>query len=255
LTKAVEVLATGETVRSIGDVVHDRLWDADLLTMVREFATDFQPPPVGFNGATGLYASQQDMFCFLIDPLGWAEIDGEAFAPGFFVWNSEVGTRPAGISTFWFQAVCQNHIIWDATEQEEFTCVATASADQSIREIRRRIEKLVDKRDRRRDGFVKLVRRAMQTRLGSASRVEQVLSLLKIDRQLAAQAVEASRERGRFTVFSVLDALTRANRQLVNAADRTEADRKAARLFEFVRTDERPGRARIASPIPAVHLV
>jgi type I restriction-modification system DNA methylase subunit len=33
------------------------------------------------------------MFCFLIDPKGWIEIDGEAFAPGFFVWNSEVGRR------------------------------------------------------------------------------------------------------------------------------------------------------------------
>ena len=54
------------------------------------------------------------MFCFLIDPAGWTEIGGQAFAPGFFVWNSEVGSRSVGIETFWFQAVCQNHIVWDA---------------------------------------------------------------------------------------------------------------------------------------------
>ena len=24
------------------------------------------------------------MFCFLIDPAGWAEVQGEAFAPGLF---------------------------------------------------------------------------------------------------------------------------------------------------------------------------
>ena len=78
--------------------------------MLREFAVDFQPPPKGFNGATGLYAGEQDMFCFLLDPAGWAEIDGEAFAPGFFVWNSEVGKATVGISTFWFQAICQNHV-------------------------------------------------------------------------------------------------------------------------------------------------
>jgi hypothetical protein len=36
------------------------------------------------------------MFCFLIDPTGWTEINGEAFAPGFFLWNSEVGKRSVG---------------------------------------------------------------------------------------------------------------------------------------------------------------
>ena len=61
------------------------------------------------NGATGLYCGEQDLFVFLIDPVGWAEIDGEAFAPGFFVWNSEVGKRSVGIQTFWFQQVCANH--------------------------------------------------------------------------------------------------------------------------------------------------
>ena len=52
--------------------------------MLQEFAVDFQPPQKGLNGATGLYAGEQDLFCFLIDPDGWAEIEGEAFAPGFF---------------------------------------------------------------------------------------------------------------------------------------------------------------------------
>lgn len=51
------------------------------------------------TGATGLYCGEQDLFCFLIDPAGWIEIGEEAFAPGFFVWNSEVGRRSLGIST------------------------------------------------------------------------------------------------------------------------------------------------------------
>jgi hypothetical protein len=86
--------------------------------MVEEYATDFQPPPKGFNGATGLYAGEQDLFVFLIDPTGWVEIDGEAFAPGMFLWNSEVGCRSVGIETFWYQQVCANHIVWDAVAFE-----------------------------------------------------------------------------------------------------------------------------------------
>jgi len=58
-----------------------------------------------------LYCGEQDLFAFLIDPTGWVEMgDGEAFAPGFFLWNSEVGRRSVGVQTFWFQAVCANHV-------------------------------------------------------------------------------------------------------------------------------------------------
>ncbi|MDP1797532.1 MAG: hypothetical protein Q8K78_08630 [Planctomycetaceae bacterium] len=112
--KPLQLLTTDQTVRSIHGVAYTRLWDSELVATVREFATDFQPPQNAFNGATGLYAGEQDMFLFLIDPAGWIEIQGEAFAPGFFAWNSEVGRRSLGLSTFWFQKICQNHLVWDA---------------------------------------------------------------------------------------------------------------------------------------------
>jgi hypothetical protein len=103
------LLVQDSNVRSIHGTAYTRLWDADLVMTIREFAVDFQPPQKGVGGGTGLYAGEQDMFCFLIDPAGWCEIAGEPFAPGFFVWNSEVGRRSLGIETFWFQAVCANH--------------------------------------------------------------------------------------------------------------------------------------------------
>ena len=78
--------------------------------MVRDVAVDFQPPPKGFNGATGLYCGEQDMFLFMIDPTGWTEIEGQNFAPGFFCWNSEVGRRSVGITTFWYQEIGRAHV-------------------------------------------------------------------------------------------------------------------------------------------------
>jgi hypothetical protein len=232
-TKPLQILTTGDTVRSIHGVTYSRLWSADLVAMLREFAVDFQPPPQGFNGATGLYAGEQDLFAFLIDPAGWAEIDGEAFAPGFFVWNSEVGKATVGISTFWFQAVCQNHIVWDATEIVEFTRKHTGKVHESLGEIRRIVETLVEKRDARRDGFATLMRKAMVTTLGSdAEEVEKLLGKSGFSRQLAARAVAIAQEqKSRFTVFSVVDALTRMARELTNAGDRTDADQKASRLL------------------------
>ncbi len=180
--------------------------------MLGEFATDFEPPPVGVNGATGLYCGEQDLFCFLIDPSGWAEIAGEAFAPGFFVWNSEVGRRTLGVKTFWFQAVCQNHIVWDAVEVVEFSRKHTANVHDGLRDIREIIARLVECRDQRRDSFVRVVEKAAAERLGSdADKVLEVLKDHGIRRTLAKEAymrefehVEASTVRRRLAALSSL---------------------------------------------------
>lgn len=230
--KPLQLLARGDTVRAVHGASYTRLHNVDLLTMLREFATDFQPPQVGANGGTGLYCGEQDMFCFLIDPLGWAEIEGEPYAPGFFLWNSEVGRRSLGIKTFWFQAVCQNHIVWDAVEVVDFSRKHTANVGDGLSEIREIVGRLVDSRDRRRDGFVEVIRKAMQTTLGNdADKVLKQLQDRGITRALAKQALELAQMQGRFTVFSVVHALTRLTQRMKFAGDRTEADEKAGALL------------------------
>jgi hypothetical protein len=233
-TKPLQLFTDGENIRSIHGTSYTRLHDGDLIAMLQEFAVDFQPPQKGFNGATGLYSGEQDLFCFLIDPAGWMEIGGEAFAPGFFVWNSEVGRRSLGIQTFWFQAVCQNHIVWDAVNVFEFTRKHTANVHDSLREIRRIIESIVVERDKRRDGFATVIQKAMQTKLGDdAEEVMKVLAKNGITRSAAKQALEIAEQQGRFTIFSLVDALTRLARETFNAGDRTDADEKASKLLSL----------------------
>jgi hypothetical protein len=235
--KPLQLLTTGSQIRSIHGVAYTRLWNVELLSMLREFAVDFQPPQraAGSTGearGTGLYCGEQDLFCFLIDPAGWAEIDGEAFAPGFFVWNSEVGRRSLGIQTFWFQKICRNHIVWDAVEVVEFKRKHTANVHEALGEIRRHVETLVARRDQRRDGFVSVLRKAMQTRLGEdAEEVTKVLAKNDISRTLIKQALEHAEQQGAFTIFSLVDALTRQTQKLTYVGDRTEADQQVAALL------------------------
>jgi hypothetical protein len=234
LSKPVQLLVRDGTVRSIHGPAYTRLQNTYLLNIVREFAVDFQPPQTGMNGATGLYAGEQDMFVFLIDPTGWVEIEGEAFAPGMFLWNSEVGCRSVGLQTFWFQAVCQNHIVWDAVEVIEFSRKHTANVHECLSEVRRHIENLVKKRDDRRDGFARVMANAFKTRLGDdAEAVAKVLAKQGIPRDLGKKALKMAQEQGRFTVFSLVDALTRLAGEYQNAGDRLEADEKAGRLLEL----------------------
>lgn len=231
-SKPVQVLTQGDKVRAIHGASYTRLFDADLLDVVRETADGFGPPPKGFNGATGLYAGQQDMFAFLIDDTAWVDIDGEQFAPGFFVWNSEVGRRTIGVETFWFQRICANHIVWDAVEVVSFSRKHTAKVGNALFEIRLIIERLVQQRDLRRDAFVKSVRTAMETRIGDAEETLKALSGRGLPAKLLKDAITAvGAESGRFTVFNMVDALTRGTRKFANAGDRIEQDARIGSLL------------------------
>lgn len=52
-----------------------------------------------------------------------------------------------------------------------------------------------------------------------------------ITKTLAKQALEIARQRGRFTIFAVVDALTRLSAKISHAGDRAEADEKTGRLL------------------------
>jgi hypothetical protein len=172
------------------------------------------------------------MFVFLIDPAGWAEIEGEAFAPGFFLWNSEVGRRSVGVQTFWFQAVCANHIVWDAVEVVEFTRKHTAKVGDCFSDIRRILACLVEKRDQRRDGFAKVMANAFKQKLGDdAEEVAKVLFKHGIPRDFAKQGLALAEKQGRFTIFTIVDALTKIARECQNAGTRVELDEKAGGLL------------------------
>jgi hypothetical protein len=231
--KPLQVLTTDDRVRSVHGVSYTRLYNTELLDMVRQRAGDFVPPQKGFNGATGLYAGEQDMFCFLIDPTGWVEIGGESFAPGFFIWNSEVGRRTVGIETFWFQSICANHIVWDAMEVTTFSRKHTANVHDSLPEISGLLDQLVKSRDQRRDAFVRQMTAAQITVLGDdRDDVMKSLTGKGIPQNSIREAMNMVTASGsRFTVFALVDALTRISGRIRQAGDRAEIDSRIGRLL------------------------
>ncbi len=69
---------------------------------------------------TTLYASDRDVFVFLVDdthPIEAGRLpngEPDLFFRGFYAWNSEVGSTTLGIATFYLRAVCMNRNIWGA---------------------------------------------------------------------------------------------------------------------------------------------
>ncbi|WP_417377292.1 DUF932 domain-containing protein [Gimesia maris] len=233
--KPIQVLTKAGQVRSIHGASYTRLYDCDVLNIVMDEASDFTPPPVGFNGATGLYAGEQDMFAFMVDNDSWVDIDGEQFAPGFFIWNSEVGRRTVGIETFWFQRICGNHIVWEATEVVSYKRKHTANVADALGEMRMILRQLVDKRDQRKDAFAYAIKQSMNTSLGSTPEdATKALTGFGIGvGHIKAAVASMSTHSGGFTVFGAVDALTRISRQIVYAGDRAAYDSKIGTILSL----------------------
>jgi len=94
------------------------------------------------------------------------------------------------------------------------------------------VETLVKRRDQRRDSFAAVMKKAMTERLGSdADEVTSVLSAEKIPRQLIKDAMELAQQQAAFTIFALVDALTKLSQRTVYAGDRTELDTRIGQLL------------------------
>ncbi|MCU0731061.1 MAG: DUF932 domain-containing protein [Hyphomonas sp.] len=95
---------------------------------VLDWSTGVYNPNVDITkDTTTLYASDRDIFLFLVDDLNPIEAgklpDGspDLFFRGFYCWNSEVGAKTLGIASFYLRAVCQNRNIWGVEDFQEIT--------------------------------------------------------------------------------------------------------------------------------------
>lgn len=83
---------------------------------------------------TTLYASDRDVFLFLVDDMHPIEVgklnDGspDLMFRGFYVWNSEVGDKTFGMATMYLRGVCQNRNLWGVEGFNEVTFRHTSGA-------------------------------------------------------------------------------------------------------------------------------
>ena len=135
------ILMHGLTVRAMTSDRYSRIWNVDVFNQLKDFEHEgwVAPPARPIHGSTkvaskelnsssqglgikegdligpaGIYLSNHDMFCFMVDdqnPI--SDPSGQPLYRGFFIRNSEVGGISLSLTTFYFQSVCGNHIVWD----------------------------------------------------------------------------------------------------------------------------------------------
>ena len=146
LIKTLEVEDGRVELRAVTGPDYGRIYDHELVTAVQRIAgngtgdtrwkvpgvldwsTAIYNPHVDITrNTTTLYASDRDVFLFLVDDLNPIEAgrlpDGSSdlYFRGFYCWNSEVGAKTLGIASFYLRAVCQNRNLRGVEDFEEIT--------------------------------------------------------------------------------------------------------------------------------------
>lgn len=103
---------------------YGRIWDADVVQSLRKAVegTSWRVPPAQSSTDSensGLYALDHDMFAFMVNDEKPVEVGNARLGRGFFIWNSEIGASTFGLTTFLYNYVCGNHIVWGAEDVRE----------------------------------------------------------------------------------------------------------------------------------------
>jgi hypothetical protein len=146
LIKSLEAEDGRVELRAVTGPDYGRIWDHELVAAAMKIAgngtgdTSWKVPGVldwatmthnpfvdVTKETTTLYASDRDVFLFLVDdthPIEAGRLpngDPDLYFRGFYCWNSEVGSKTLGIASFYLRAVCMNRNLWGVEDFEEIT--------------------------------------------------------------------------------------------------------------------------------------
>ncbi|MCK1539832.1 DUF932 domain-containing protein [Bradyrhizobium sp. 171] len=246
-------------LRAVTGPDYGRIWDHELVAAVMKIAgngtgdTRWKVPGVldwstmthnpfvdVTKDTTTLYASDRDVFLFLVDDTNPIEAgrlpDGspDLYFRGFYCWNSEVGSKTLGIASFYLRAVCMNRNLWGVENFEEITIrhskfaaqrfaheaapaltsFANSSPAPFVAVIKAARERIVARTDEDRDSFL---------RKGGFSKSETAKII---------ETVLGEENRKPESIFDFVQGITAFARGKAHQDTRLELEGKAKRLME-----------------------
>ena len=144
LVKAYGHGTEGGELRATTGPDYGRIFDWEMLQTINRFAGEgsgWKIPGMMTGSANGraiydpfvpvtkdtttLYASDRDVFVFLVDDTRPIEIgklengDPDLVFRGFYAWNSETGSKTAGVAAMYLRGVCMNRNLWGVENFQE----------------------------------------------------------------------------------------------------------------------------------------
>lgn len=227
-------------LRSITSTSYGRIWDQEVVDAVIRVNHDgkWKVPSSSSattnpQRATTLYASDRDVFIFLVDEANPIDIDGEILFRGFYTWNSEVGASVFGLTTFLYRYMCDNRIIWGATNVDELRIRHTGGApERFLYEGAQYLQRYANESDRQ---VVDGIRAAKQFEIKKEEGWEDWLNRRGFTKSETANAISyANAEEGQArSLWDIINGLTASARAIENTDRRVELETKAGSLMKF----------------------
>ncbi|GEM_PF-565584 len=192
----------------------------------------------------GLYASDRDCFVFMINENVRIDAGGgdSGLARGFFMSNSEVGDCAFRLTTFLYDFVCSNHILWGASNVQEVRIVHRGRAnDRWVGDLRRSLDRYAQTSAsvesqaiaaamRRSYGDTKqdVVQKLHKSGLTTLKNAEAALGWAEVDSDLRRNAFSP------LSIWGIVCGLTRVSQQCAFTDERVALDRAAGKLMGLV---------------------
>lgn len=247
--ESVKLLVTENgtsAVRAFTSESYGRIWDIDVVRAVEglcERNPSWHNPPAykrkDSDGRemenAGLYASDRDIFLFLIDEDHHIEVGKEVLSRGFFIWNSEVGKSSFGLTTFLYRYVCGNHIVWGAHEVKEIRIKHSLNAPaRAFSEIIPALSRYIESSA---NVETQTMKKAMEYR--PARDKEGTIDWLQkngFTKAVSEKAFDyAVKEEGNGTsLWNIVQGLSAIARDRIHIDQRVDLERQAGRLLDSV---------------------
>lgn len=187
---------------------------------------------------TTIYGSDRDIFVFLADEKNRIEVadrrNGQpgSLARGFFVWNSEEGSKSIGAAFFLFDFVCMNRIVWGVQDFKEIRLRHSVGApDRWLEEI---APVLMEYQEASAAPIEQTIKEAQQKRVDDDLEKFLANRFTKSESKAIQQA--HIREEGRpiETVWDATTAVTAHAKTIPYQEDRVAMERKGGAILDLV---------------------
>ena len=192
---------------------------------------------------TTLYASDRDVFMFLVDDLNPIEIgklkngEPDLMFRGFYISNSEVGAKSCKIATMYMRGICCNRFAWGVEDFSEMTIRHTKFAAERFSE-----EAQPALRSFSNGSTTKMldgVQAAQDAQI--AKDEEEALKFLQKRVGLSARMAKAAysrhteeEDKPMKTIWDVSNAITAIARDIPHQDNRLDLERKAGQILDTV---------------------
>lgn len=229
-------------LRAITSEGYGRIWDEEVVQAVMDVNVDgrWHIPAASYASrdplrATTLYASDRDVFIFMVDQLNVISIGGVNYFRGFLTWNRETYGKSFGLMCMLMTDVCDNRTIWNPRGVESLLIRHTEGGPRRF--AQKAVPALAAYANSSAEPIISTIKAAERKTVGTSA--EEVDAWLRSRGFTKSQAEDmrdtANKENYNPTsVWGLVESGTAMARKVKNTDDRVALERKVSDLLNTV---------------------